>query len=171
MNDQQFGAFAAARGPALRRSAFMLTHDWQHAEDLVQTALLKTWSALRRPSDPDELERYIRKVVYTSYVSWWRRRSSHETATAEVQVTAVEHDQGSLVHRGELWELLLQLPRQQRAVLVLRYYEHLNEAEVADVLGCSRGAVKTHSSRAIARLRAALLPVVQATTSEEQPHV
>lgn len=158
--DAEFTAFVAARGPALLRTAYLLTGDHQAAEDLVQTALAKTYVMWSRVRAREAVEAYVRRTMVTTHISWWRRRWRGETPT-DPQSGAMpeppgpdptrDHDE-----RDRLWRHLATLSDRQRAVVVLRFYEDLGEAEIAALLGCSTGAVKSHSSRALAKLRAEL---------------
>ncbi len=147
-----FDDFVATRSPRMLRTAFLLTRDWALAEDLLQTALARAWEAWRRiEGDP---EPYVRRVIVNAYASWWRRRWRGELSTADLPEEAVPTDpQTRLDDRDRLWRALDQLPRRQRAVLVLRYFEDLSEAEVAEAMGCSVGTVKSQASRALAKLR------------------
>ncbi len=149
-----FDAFVGARSSALLRTAYLLTRDHALAEDLLQTALTKAWFAWRRiDGDP---EAYVRRILVNTYATWWRRKWNGEQATDELpeptpsgQATA--HDRSDT--SNDLWTALGRLPRRQRAVVVLRYFEDLSEAETARVLGCSVGNVKSQASRALAKLR------------------
>lgn len=146
-----FDAFVAARGDALWRSAWLLTGDGHLAEDLVQTALAKSYGAWDRIGDPGGFEAYVRRAMYTTYVSWWRRRWNGERPTEELpEAGATGPD---LALRQDLLAALADLPRGQRAVVVLRWFEDLSERETAAVLGCSVGTVKSQASRAMAALR------------------
>jgi len=146
-----FDEFVGARSKALLRSAYVLTGDHHHAEDLLQTALTSLylhWGDLR---DPRAAEAYVRRVLITTYTSWWRRRSWRERPTADLP-DPVRASQG--VGGGDdMWVHLRALPRQQRAVVVLRFYEDLSVEETATLLGISAGSVKSHTSRALATLR------------------
>ncbi|MDZ5621476.1 SigE family RNA polymerase sigma factor [Nocardioides sp. HM23] len=145
-----FEAFVAARGDALWRSAWLLTSDHQLAEDLVQTALAKSWRAWSRVG-ADSFEAYVRRVLFTTYVSWWRRKWRGERPTADLPETStptVDTDA-----RNDLVAALATLPRGQKAVVVLRYFEDLTEQQTADVLGISTGTVKSQCSRALTSLR------------------
>jgi RNA polymerase sigma-70 factor (sigma-E family) len=146
-----FDAFVAARGDALWRSAWLLTGDGHLAEDLVQTALAKSYAAWDRIGDPGGFEAYVRRTLYTTYVSWWRRRWNGERPAAEVPETVAPGP--DLAVRRDLLTALADLPHGQRAVVVLRWFEDLSERETADVLGCSVGTVKSQASRAMAALR------------------
>ena len=149
--------FVAARQDALLRSAWMLTGDWHQAEDLLQSSLarvLPRWERLQRDGSP---EAYLRRTLVNLYATWWRRRWRGESPTdaAAMPERPVQADPyGDVDLRDALARLLPSLPRRQRAVLVLRYYEDLSEQETAEVLGCSVGTVKSQASRALARLRA-----------------
>lgn len=150
-----FDEFVAARSPRLLRTAYLLTRDWALAEDLLQTALAKAWAVWRRiQGDP---EPYVRKIIANTYASWWRRRwTAAERPTNQLPepATAAGGDAvGQVDDRDRLWQALGRLPRRQRAVLVLRYFEDLSTTEIADVLGCSVGTVKSQCSRALAKLR------------------
>lgn len=147
-----FAAFVAARSARLARIAFLLTRDRDLAEDLLQTALAKAWLAWSRiHGDP---ESYVRRILVTTYTTWWRRRWNSETPSHTVPETADNADPTDHVDQRELlWQALARLPKRQRAVLVLRYYEDLSVEDTADVLGCSAGTVKSQASKALARLR------------------
>jgi RNA polymerase sigma-70 factor (sigma-E family) len=132
-NDAEFDAFVVARSPALLRTAYLLVRDQSLAEDLLQTSLTKTWFAWSRiHGDP---EPYVRRVMLTTQVSWWRRRWNGEVPTADLP--DLPSGAAAPVDSGDLWEALGHLPRRQRAVVVLRYYEDLTEAETARLLDCS----------------------------------
>lgn len=147
MPAEQFEAFVAARSRRLLRTAYLLTHDHGLAEDLVQTALAKSWFAWSRiEGDP---EPYVRKVLVNTYSSWWRRRWTGEHPTEVLPETGA----GEPADRTDLWAALERLPRRQRAVIVLRYFEDLTEAETARLLDCTVGTVKSQTSKAFAKLR------------------
>lgn len=136
-----FDEFVATRSPRLMRTAFLLTRDWALAEDLLQTALARAWEAWRRiEGDP---EPYVRRIIVNAYASWWRRRWRGEIPTADLpEATAAADRYSGLDDRDRLWRALGRLPRRQRAVLVLRYFEDLSDAEIGVVLGCSVGTPK-----------------------------
>ncbi|MBM7785632.1 SigE family RNA polymerase sigma factor [Tenggerimyces flavus] len=146
-----FEAYVAARTSRLLRTAYLLTQDHGLAEDLVQTALSKVWFAWSRISGSDP-EPYVRKVLVNTYASWWRRRWNGERATDSVPETTVVAG-ASFEERTDLWAALQRLPRRQRAVIVLRFYEDLTEAETARLLECSVGTVKSQTHKALAKLR------------------
>jgi RNA polymerase sigma-70 factor (sigma-E family) len=149
-----FDEFVAARSTRLLRTAFLLTHDRELAEDLLQTSLSKAWFAWdRMRSDP---EPYVRRILVTTYASWWRRRWRGEQPTGDLPEAAPPHDGGHAERsatRHDLWTAMGRLPRRQRAVIVLRYFEDLTEAQTAAVLDCSVGTVKSQTARALVRLR------------------
>ena len=157
-DEDDFRAFVASRSQGLLSTAFLLTHDWARAEDLLQSALMRTWLAWRRIAGNPEM--YLRRVLLNEYVAWWRRKWRHEVPTGVLPeptggAAGQAADQGAAIDtRDAVWRLLGRLPRRQRAVIVLRYYEDLSEREIADVLGCSAGTVKSQTAKAMARLRA-----------------
>jgi RNA polymerase sigma-70 factor (sigma-E family) len=150
-----FEGFVAARSPRLLRVCYLLTRDWAAAEDLLQTSLAKAWFAWDRIGD--EPEAYVRAVIANTYASWWRRRWRGEVPTDAVPEVPADGGQrdltGDVDERDELWAALGRLPRRQRAVVVLRFFEDLTERQTADALGISVGTVKSQTSRALATLR------------------
>lgn len=148
--DHTFEDFVRARGGALHRYAYVLTGNADDAADLVQEALLRlgdTWHRVVRKDDP---EGYVRTIMVRQHISWWRRRrrerlvaDAPETGYAE---TRLDGDTG-------LWTEVTALPPKQRAVLVLRYYEDLPDAQIARILGISEGTVRSQAARALDKLR------------------
>jgi RNA polymerase sigma-70 factor (sigma-E family) len=148
--DDRFEDFVAARGQRLLATAALLAQDRQLAEDLLQTTLLKVWTSWRRiHSNP---EAYARRTMVHTYTSWWRRRWNGERPSADLPDEPVPFVDGEAAL--DLRAALARLPRRQRTVLVLRYYEDLTEREVADLMGCSVGTVKSQASKALAKLGA-----------------
>ncbi|MEV1239446.1 SigE family RNA polymerase sigma factor [Nonomuraea sp. NPDC050022] len=146
--DVEFEDFVRARGAALVRYGYVLTGNAEDAADLAQEALLKlsdNWSRVRNKDSP---EAYVRTTMARQHISWWRRRR-REQPTDDVP-DGVHYDTHSF---GELWKELATLPRKQRTVLVLRYYEDLPDEEIAAILGISRGTVRSQAFRALATLR------------------
>lgn len=144
----EFEDFVRARGSALLRYGYVLTGNAEDAADLVQESLLKlgdAWQRVRNKADP---EGYVRTIMARQHISWWRRRR-RERVTDDVPEGSYD-DRHSF---GELWKDLATLPRRQRAVLVLRYYEDLSDHEIAEILGISRGTVRSQASRALSALR------------------
>jgi RNA polymerase sigma-70 factor (sigma-E family) len=151
---REFGEFAAARSGALIGLAYVLTGDQHAAEDLLQTALTRAagrWGRIH--SAP---EAYVRQIMYREQVSSWRRRARRrETTMADPPDQAAVPDTGAEA-RLIVREALRALPAGKRAVLVLRYLEDLPEAQVASILGCSVGTVRSQTSKAITQLRSVL---------------
>ncbi|CAN5244955.1 SigE family RNA polymerase sigma factor [soil metagenome] len=146
-----FDDFVAARSTALLRTAYLLTHDHGLAEDLLQTSLTKAWFAWSRISDSPEA--YVRKVLFNTYATWWRRKWNGEQATEELPERGVDDAADDTGTGIDLWSAMERLPRRQRAVVVLRYFEDLTEPQTAELLGCSVGTVKSQCSKALAKLR------------------
>jgi RNA polymerase sigma-70 factor (sigma-E family) len=159
--EESFATFVRTRGEHHLRVATLLTGSAGEAEDLVQSSLMRlyrAWPRLDVASSPDA---YLRTIIVNTRRSWWRARWRQESPMASVPERpdpaegggdpADRQAVGSLVRSA-----LARLPRQQRAVLVLRYLEDLPEAEVASLLGCSVGSVKTHAYRGLRALRGAL---------------
>ncbi|MEU6711169.1 SigE family RNA polymerase sigma factor [Nonomuraea sp. NPDC046802] len=151
-DEQRFREFVTDRSPALMRLGFLLTGGDQHAaEDLVQTALAKLVTKWRTVDAP---EAYAKQIMYRQQISWWRagRRRVEMVRTQAPEPEARDrHHQSEL--RMVLRAALSRLTARQRAVLVLRYFEDLPEREVAHVLGCSVGTVRSTAHRSLARLR------------------
>lgn len=145
-----FDAFVTARAKVLWRAAWLLTGDHQRAEDLVQTALAKAYPHFSRLGDDEAFEAYLRTTMYHTYLSWWRRRWTGEVPAEITAGAAIEPD---LALRHDLARALAELPRQQRAVVVLTYFEDLTHPQAARVLRVSVGTVKSTLARALARLR------------------
>ena len=145
-----FDNFVRQRGRALWRAAYLLTGDSHKAEDLVQTVLAKTYPHYR--GNDAAFEGYVRTALYRTYVSWWRRRWNGETPS-ETLPESPGREQVSCAERLDLLRALADLPKVQRAVLVLRYFEDCTVAEVAERLSMSEGTVKSHSFRAREALR------------------
>jgi len=160
-DDGEFEAFVRGRTRSLLRAGYLLTGDQHLAEDLVQTALARTHQAWGRLAETGNAEAYTRKVMYHLQVSWWRRRRVAETQTAEPPELLGEDPTSGMALRLSVEQALARLTRRQRAVIVLRFYEDLTEAQAAAVLGCSVGTVKSQTSRSLARLRAVAPELVE----------
>jgi RNA polymerase sigma-70 factor (sigma-E family) len=151
---EAFRGYVAARSPALLRTAYLLTGNRADAEDLLQTALAKTYLAWDRIREREAVDGYVRRVMVNTQTSWWRRRKVDEYPTDELPERGLGRDAADdLALHDALWAALAGLPKRQRAMVVLRYYEDLSEAETAEVLGVSVGTVKSTTSRARAKLR------------------
>lgn len=149
MEHTGFAAFVAARGRALWRAAWLLTGDAAMAEDLVQTALAKSWPHYERVAANGSFEAYVRRAMVTTYASWRGRKWHGEIPTGSVPDRAAFENAPD----PDLMRALATLSPRQRAVMVLRYFEDLTEAETAAALDCSVGSVKTHHARALENLR------------------
>ena len=150
---EQFRQYVAARSPALLRTAYLLTGNRADAEDLLQTALAKTYLSWERIRDREAVDGYVRRVLVNTRTSVWRRRRVDEHPTDELPERPGRDATADLDLHDALWTALSGLPRRQRATVVLRYYEDLSEAETAQVLGVSVGTVKSTTSRALQKLR------------------
>ena len=159
-----FAAFVRANERSLLRLAWLLMADRYAAEDLVQTALEKTlprWASIR----DDDPVAYVHRVMVNTRTSWWRRHRGREAVGHQVVelVDATDWAEG-FADRSRLADALRALPEGQRKVVVLRHYADLSEAQVASVMNCSVGTVKSQNARALVRLRAAL----QAETDRDE---
>jgi RNA polymerase sigma-70 factor (sigma-E family) len=152
--DAEFEQYMAARQPSLLRTAYLLTGDRHAAEDLVQTSLAKLYLSWDKVQRRELVDGYVRRIMVNENNSLWRRAwKRREVSTDSIPDHAGVDDRHDHGERSALWEFVQTLPRKQRAVVVLRYYEDLSEAEVAETLGISVGTVKSQSSRALAALR------------------
>ncbi|MEV4763778.1 SigE family RNA polymerase sigma factor [Micromonospora chokoriensis] len=162
-----FEEYAFARTSALVRLARLLTDDEHRAEDLVQEVLAKAYARWGRISRTDRPDAYVRRMLVNAHHSWWRRRSSREVSVAAVSDRAAAADEAAVVaERDALWRLVRELPRSQRTVIVLRYYEDLDDTSIAEILACSAGTVRTHAKRALATLRKRQEALTPARTGE-----
>lgn len=153
--DRDFADFVRARSTPMLRSAWLLTGgDWALAEDLVQTALSETWRRWDRVARMDSPHAYAHKAMVNTFLRWRGRRWSGEIATAELPDRAAHsHGFGHVDTRESLRHALAQLTPNQRAVIMLRYFEDRSEAETAQLMGCTAGTVKSQAAKALARLR------------------
>jgi RNA polymerase sigma-70 factor (sigma-E family) len=164
-DEAAFEAFVAARSIDLLRTAVLLTGDRGHAEDLLQTALVKAYRRWNRiDGDPYP---YVRRVLVTSAASWRRLRATQEIVSLPAYDLAAPDGTDAVDERERMAEALATLPPRMRAVLVLRYTEDLSEAAAADLLGCSVHTVRSQTVRGLARLRAVLGATAPSTVLEE----
>jgi RNA polymerase sigma-70 factor (sigma-E family) len=149
-----FEEFVVARSERLLRTAYLLTRDHALAEDLLQTALAKAWSSWHRiEADP---ESYVRRILVNTFSTWWRRRWNGELPTEELPEPSASdphHGGHDMALSTDLWDAVGRLPKRQRAVVVLRFYEDLSEAATAEALGVSPGTIKSQTAKALAKLR------------------
>ena len=154
--DEEFADFVSARWSSLYRLAYLLTASPTGAEDLLQITLEKAYMNWTRIGRMEHAEAYVRRMLANALVSSRRRAWTREQPWGEPPETAGDSAELPVLDRSMLWPLVCALPAGQRAVIVLRYYEDLTEAQIADVLACAPGTVKSQSSAAIGALRRAL---------------
>ncbi len=151
--DPAFHEYVTSRSGSLLRMAYLLTRNRADAEDLVQAALAKTFQAWDRIEDRGAVDGYVRRAMVNTHISWWRRRRVEEYPTDEIPDQPVIDHAGESEVQDALRRAIERLPQRMRAAVVLRYYEDMSEAEIANVLGVSLGTVKSTVSRAVAKLR------------------
>lgn len=154
--------FAGSRLSALLRYAVMLTGDPASAQDLVQETMVRVQLNWRRVTASDSPDAYVRRILTNQFIeqrrgSWWRRVLLRADPD-ETAVIRADHADAS-AERDRMWSLLARLPRRQRAALVLRYYEDLPDREIAEILGCAVGTVRSSISRGLGNLRAELVEI------------
>jgi len=159
--DDEFTEYVTSRMEHVRFTAYLLCGDWHEAQDLTQTAFVKLYLVWRRISHSDPIDAYVHTIVVRTYLNerrrLWRKRERLTALAPEPPpqpVTAPEQ-------RMLVWHALAQVPRRQRAALVLRYWEDLSLVETAERLGCSVGTVKSQCARGLRTLRQLL---------QDQPH-
>jgi RNA polymerase sigma-70 factor (sigma-E family) len=149
-----FAQFIEARESALQRTAWLLTNDWALAQDLVQTALARSWPYWGRIRRGDDPEVYVRRVMVNTWATWRRRRWKAEEPSGMLADRADSGDMAAEVAtRVAIRQLLAALTERQRTVVILRLFDDLPEAQVAQILGCAVGTVKATLSQALTRLR------------------
>ncbi|MFJ6088122.1 SigE family RNA polymerase sigma factor [Streptomyces sp. NPDC092369] len=158
--ERQFREFVAARSRSLLHTAYLLTGDWEQGRDLLQTALASTarrWSHLRDRQQP---EIYVRRAMYHAQVDRfrllsWRRETVTDTLPDQPS-TQVGDWSDTVVQRQDIMAALKRLPKRQRAVIVLRYFEDRPDAEIASILGVAQGTVRSQTHKALTSLRTTL---------------
>ncbi|MER6332300.1 SigE family RNA polymerase sigma factor [Streptomyces sp. NPDC001034] len=151
-----FTSYVRARRPLLLRTARSLTANPSDAEDLLQTALAKTYAAWERIENQRALDGYVRRALLNTRTSQWRKHRVDEFACDELPEPEPLPDDDPAERQAlhdAMWRAIMKLPTRQRAMVVLRYYEDLSEAQTAEVLGVSVGTVKSAVSRALGKLR------------------
>ncbi|GAA3293642.1 SigE family RNA polymerase sigma factor [Dactylosporangium vinaceum] len=152
--DTSFADFVRHRGDRHLRTAVLLTGDWHAAEDLMQACLGKlyrVWDRLDTSTEPDA---YLRRMLVNTHRSWWRARWRREVPRAHLPDVPAPGDVSDAGATAEdVRSALAKLPVRQRTALVLRFFEDLSEADVAGVMGCSVGTVKTHTHRGLQAMR------------------
>jgi RNA polymerase sigma-70 factor (sigma-E family) len=146
--------FVRAQLPRLLRYATMLTGEREQAADLVQDVLVKAYRRWSRITDTDHPDRYVLRMVTNGYLSWRHSRSARLVVAGDLP-DEVRADDFASDHalREDMWQRLARLPKRQRAVVVLRYYEQLTDSEIAELLGCAQATVRAHAHRALTTLR------------------
>jgi RNA polymerase sigma-70 factor (sigma-E family) len=162
-----FDRFVADNAASLLRTAYLITSDLHEAEDVVQEALIKTAKRWHRISRMEQPAAYSRRILVNYAIDGSKKRSrrSHELAISELPELRTNGHADGITVRDELVQALGTLAPRQRAVLVLRYFLDLPEAEVASALDCSLGTVKSTASRGLARLQEAMRPATTDTRS------
>jgi len=155
--DDEFTEYVTARMCWLRRLAYLLCQDWQHADDLVQAAIIRLYTHWGRAAAVEHTDAYVRTILVREYLgerrSGWARRVSLSADLPDTASVLADHE-GAL----DLRAALASLPPRQRATLVLRFYCDLNVDQAAQLLGCSPGTVKSQTAKGIGALRRALQP-------------
>ena len=153
-DEAAFVEFAQAARSRLRRTAYLLCGDWDQASDHVQEGLIRVYVAWPRLTRAGGEFAYARKAVVSAFMDHARRRSSTEIpGDPDVNVPSPQDVAATVTARAALMSALRDLPARQRACVVLRYFEDLNVADTAALLGCSEGTVKSQTSRALVSLR------------------
>ncbi|HEY0469998.1 MAG TPA: SigE family RNA polymerase sigma factor [Kribbella sp.] len=150
----EFEEYASARGQELVRLGFTVSGDYQRAEDLAQIALMQAFRAWRKVQKADDPHTYVRRILINSYLSMTRRRSFTEAPAAEIDSEHTVPDPATdIVNSDDLWRALATLSARERVVLVLRYYQDMDDRTIADLLGIKPSSVRGTASRALAALR------------------
>ena len=150
----EFEEYVSARGQELVRLGFTVSGDYQRAEDLAQIALMQAFRSWRKVRKADDPHYYVRRILINAYLSMARRRSFSEAPTAELDPHRTVPDHATdIVNSDDLWRALATLSARERVVLVLRYYQDLDDRTIADVLGIKPSSVRATASRALATLR------------------
>ncbi|HSV39082.1 MAG TPA: SigE family RNA polymerase sigma factor [Nocardioidaceae bacterium] len=150
--DVEFDEWVAARVPALMRFAYLVTGSQDAAEEAVQSALAaacEKWARVRRTQDPDA---YVRRMIANAHVSQWRRFGRRVVVGEVPERQSADHAE-RLATNDAVWRVCATLPRQQRAAVVLRFYEDLEYAEIARILEVAEATVRSHIHRALSALR------------------
>ncbi|MEV0288931.1 MULTISPECIES: SigE family RNA polymerase sigma factor [unclassified Kribbella] len=150
----EFEEYVSARGQELVRLGFTVSGDYQRAEDLAQIALMQAFRSWRKVRKADDPHHYVRRILINAYLSMTRRRSFTESPAAEIDAERTVPDHATEVANSDaLWRALAELSARERVVLVLRYYQDLDDHTIAEVLGIKPSSVRATASRALATLR------------------
>lgn len=151
-DEERFTEFVRAYSASLFRTGYLITGDYQRAEDLLQSTLVRLYRRWPRVEAMERPVGYARKVLVNEAISWWRRRSSREAPVLVLNEPGWDGGVDEIDEHERVWKAVVSLPPRQRAVMVLRYYEDLSEAEIAETLGMAQGTVKSHAHAATHRL-------------------
>ncbi|PZS06080.1 MAG: SigE family RNA polymerase sigma factor [Pseudonocardiales bacterium] len=165
-----FEEFVTQKWPELVRFGFALTGEWASAEDLAQVAVIAVDRRRRKAGEPTHLLAFTRRVMVRTFLGWRRRRWATEVVTDNVDELATESaaaESDRVDVQVDVAAVLLRLPPRQRAVIALRYLADLSEADTAEAIGISLGAVKTHASRGLRALRS--IPSIRELIEEAGP--
>lgn len=154
--DTEFRDFVEASRARLRRTAYLMCGDWDRAADVVQEAFIRLYVAWPRIDHGPGLAAYARSAVASVAIDQGRKRSSSEVVRDQVHVAGAADEIAGVADRVVVLAALAALPPRQRACVVLRFYEDLGVAEVAQILGCRQGTVKSQTARALDTLRRTL---------------
>jgi RNA polymerase sigma-70 factor (sigma-E family) len=149
----EFDALVADHSAALLRYGYLLTRDWALAEDLLQTALAKTWFRWSHLRDTGAADAYVRRVMMTTHNKWWRRKWRGEVPTEVLPERGVADETARYDDVDRLARALLELPARTRTMLAMRFYDDMSEPQIAAILDCPIGTVKSTLSRGLAKLR------------------
>jgi RNA polymerase sigma-70 factor (sigma-E family) len=159
-----FDEFAATRLDAVLRFAVVLTNDKGLAEDVVQEVLIRAHQRWAHISELEHPEAYVRKMVVNEFLSW-RRKWARYVPQADIEPDQRQPDHADAqADRMAMLAEVAKLPRRQRTVLVLRYYEGLSDAQIAEILGCAETTVRGYAFRGLAALRIELAPTMREST-------
>ncbi|MDH2430880.1 SigE family RNA polymerase sigma factor [Sphaerisporangium sp. TRM90804] len=167
--DADFADFVRHRGEHHLRTAVLLTGNWHTAEDLMQSCLGKLYRAWPRLDTSTEPDAYLRRILVNTHRSWWRARWRREIPRAEMpNLPGPGELAEALAVAEDVRNALAKLPARQRTALVLRFFADLPEQEVADLMGCSAGTVKTHTHRGLRAMRRLIPPDTLVNRTEEE---
>jgi RNA polymerase sigma-70 factor (sigma-E family) len=152
VDDVSFQEYVESRGHALARTAYLLSGSHADADDLVQAALAKAYARWSHIATLDSPDAYVRRIIANQHVSWWRARR-RERLTSHTPEVAVSDQSASRATSDAIRAVVRSLPPRQRAAVVFRYFDDLDDAAIADALGCSVATVRSQISRALATLR------------------
>jgi RNA polymerase sigma-70 factor (sigma-E family) len=163
-DEAEFREYMTARWPAQLRTAYLLSGNRHTAEDLAQTALEKTAAAWARVRSVEDTDAYVRRILVNTHLSRFRAKRVVEVLQWQDTESSSTDSSQQIAQRDELWRALASLPKRQRAVVVLRYWEDLSEAQTAELMGCSVGTVRSQAHKALSKLR------VSPLLSESNPY-